>query len=481
MEPSFEDVAAKQFGTDREGYDYRYVVVLTNDSGSACQVDLFHDGDNKWLNGNCGTLLGRGETKMVAIPDWSWMAWGGPFRVLNHIQDHPISALVHRDSGESSIRQELRPWSTLTVTTDGITVAHADPAEGIEGGEHDTETRTSARGVKWSEFIAQNNETHKDYSYKYIVHIKNDGTDPLAAEIIVPADQHKLGEERKVGLFGIFVGAGEQLDVIVPDFSWMGQAGPGRRVLKHIQEQPVTLSIRADRKQGAEDPLLFSANVTSGCKVSVGADGKAVASVGGFKFSPAPPKAPESAGGASSSADTVGNTMVLPPAWLRGEMEEPAGERDMGSWIKAVFTEEQQARLSVDEMGQPVEKPAAALTGGRPPLTTHVLDTSTGKPAEGLPIMLEKKDSASTGGWKVLGSEATNSDGRLSTSLFPAGEKLLAETYRITFDTGAYFKAQGKAPFYPEVTVVFTIPTVGEHYHIPLLLSPFGYQTYRGS
>jgi hydroxyisourate hydrolase len=476
-EPTFEAIAAKKLAADRPGCDYRYVVVLTNSSSKPCQVDLFHDSENKWLNGTCGVLLAPGVTKMVAISDWSWMAWGGPFRVLNHVQDHPISAAVHMDNvDESSEKQELRPWSTLNVTADGITVTHADPAEGVEGAEHSMEARISARESKWSEFVAQDNETHSDYSFHYIVHVKNDGTEPLAADICVPAAQHKLGAERKVGLFGLMVGAGEQLDIIVPDFSWMGQAGPGRRVIKHIQELPVTLTLRGDRKREEEDPVLFSANITSGCKVTVGADGKAVASIAGFKFSPAPPKGPEQA-----TAATATSTQVLPPAWLSGEMEEPAGEKDMGSWIKAVFTDEQRARLNVDENGRPVEKPAAPAASGRPPLTTHVLDTALGKPAAGLPIKLEKQ-TAAPGGWTVLGTATTNSDGRLGTSLFPAGEKLLLETYRITFDTGTYFRAQGKAAvFYPEVAVVFTIPTVEQHYHIPLLLSPFGYQTYRGS
>jgi hydroxyisourate hydrolase len=118
-----------------------------------------------------------------------------------------------------------------------------------------------------------------------------------------------------------------------------------------------------------------------------------------------------------------------------------------------------------------------------PPLTTHVLDTALGKPAEGLPIKLELATGPLDGihAWVKLGAATTNSDGRISTSLIPSDASLLAATYRITFDTKTYFESQGKAPFYPEVAVVFTIPAPDEHYHIPLLLSPFGYSTYRGS
>jgi 5-hydroxyisourate hydrolase len=112
-------------------------------------------------------------------------------------------------------------------------------------------------------------------------------------------------------------------------------------------------------------------------------------------------------------------------------------------------------------------------------LSTHVLDTAMGKPAAGLPIKLEKI--TDDGSFTDIGEGTTNTDGRLASPLIPEGQQLEAVTYRITFDTGAYFRAQEKAPFYPLVQVVFTVPAAEEHYHIPLLLSPFGYSTYRGS
>lgn len=111
------------------------------------------------------------------------------------------------------------------------------------------------------------------------------------------------------------------------------------------------------------------------------------------------------------------------------------------------------------------------------PITTHVLDTARGCPAAGLPITLSQQ---AGDGWADKASGVTNADGRLSDPLLPEGG-LEAATYRMRFDTGAYFAASGTAGFYPYVEVVFTITAPAEHYHVPLLLSPFGYSTYRGS
>ncbi len=111
------------------------------------------------------------------------------------------------------------------------------------------------------------------------------------------------------------------------------------------------------------------------------------------------------------------------------------------------------------------------------PITTHVLDTTRGRPAEGVAITLERR--GDDGGWSVLGRGATDADGRLR-DLLPAGS-LVAGTYRITFDTGGYHARTGVKGFYPEASVVFTVEDTDGHYHVPLLLNPFGYATYRGS
>ncbi len=117
-------------------------------------------------------------------------------------------------------------------------------------------------------------------------------------------------------------------------------------------------------------------------------------------------------------------------------------------------------------------------------ITTHVLDTSQGKPARGIPVVLElgtpAGDSAKTEHWTVLGSGVTDDNGRLTT-LLPDGAVFAPGRYRLTFDTAAYFADHNIEGFYPLVTVVFTVWNVTEHYHVPLLLSPFGYSTYRGS
>jgi 5-hydroxyisourate hydrolase len=95
-------------------------------------------------------------------------------------------------------------------------------------------------------------------------------------------------------------------------------------------------------------------------------------------------------------------------------------------------------------------------------ITSHVLDAATGSPAAGVPMTLEQRTSD---GW-------VSQFGPVSV---PAGR------YRVTFDTEAYFGARGEKAFYPEVQVVFELAEVDAHYHIPLLLSPFAYSTYRGS
>ena len=106
-------------------------------------------------------------------------------------------------------------------------------------------------------------------------------------------------------------------------------------------------------------------------------------------------------------------------------------------------------------------------------LTTHVLDTSRGMPAVGLFVQLRSAASPA-----VLGEGLTDSDGRIG-DLGP--ERLDAGDYALRFDTGGYFAQNGVKGFYPEVVVSFTITDPDEHYHVPLLLNPFGYATYRGS
>ncbi len=110
-------------------------------------------------------------------------------------------------------------------------------------------------------------------------------------------------------------------------------------------------------------------------------------------------------------------------------------------------------------------------------ITTHVLDTSLGKPAAGVAVTLEKQEG---GVWKTLASGTTNADGR-AAELLPANAALAAGTYRLHFDTAAYFRARGVESFYPHVEIVFIVKDAAQHYHVPLLLSPFGYSTYRGS
>lgn len=110
-------------------------------------------------------------------------------------------------------------------------------------------------------------------------------------------------------------------------------------------------------------------------------------------------------------------------------------------------------------------------------ITTHVLDTAKGRPGSGIHIVLEYKN---LDHWDELASGQTNFDGRLS-DLLKEGFHLLEGVYRLTFDTKAYYESQNEPGFYPSVSISFEVRDPTQHYHVPLLISPFGYSTYRGS
>jgi hydroxyisourate hydrolase len=112
----------------------------------------------------------------------------------------------------------------------------------------------------------------------------------------------------------------------------------------------------------------------------------------------------------------------------------------------------------------------------RSPITTHVLDVALGRPASGVPVRLCR---ISEGEARELAHGTTDADGRAGT-LLPPGP-LEPGTYRISFDVAAYMAASERESFYPYVDVVFHVQAEREHYHVPLLLSPYGYSTYRGS
>jgi 5-hydroxyisourate hydrolase len=112
----------------------------------------------------------------------------------------------------------------------------------------------------------------------------------------------------------------------------------------------------------------------------------------------------------------------------------------------------------------------------RSPITTHVLDTAAGVPAKGIKITCAQLQD---GDFVDVASGVTDADGRIADLLEPG--TLASGTYRMTFEVGAYHERHGMKGFYPEVSVVFAIEDTDEHYHVPLLLSPFGYSTYRGS
>lgn len=114
----------------------------------------------------------------------------------------------------------------------------------------------------------------------------------------------------------------------------------------------------------------------------------------------------------------------------------------------------------------------------RAPITTHVLDISVGKAAQGVPVTLERKSDG--GAWVILKQTVTNADGRVE-DLMEKGSKAERGIYRLTFGIEAYYSTRGTMTFYPEASVVFVIREPSEHHHVPLLLSPFGFSTYRGT
>ena len=114
----------------------------------------------------------------------------------------------------------------------------------------------------------------------------------------------------------------------------------------------------------------------------------------------------------------------------------------------------------------------------RSPITTHVLDISVGKAAAGVNVLLERQ--SAPGEWTRIREAATNADGRIE-DLMERGSRAEAGIYRLSFDLQAYYSARNQKTFYPSASIVFEITQPSEHHHVPLLLSPFGYSTYRGT
>lgn len=111
------------------------------------------------------------------------------------------------------------------------------------------------------------------------------------------------------------------------------------------------------------------------------------------------------------------------------------------------------------------------------PISVHVLNLKTGSPSEGITVRLEKKEA---GQWVKLASSTTNADGRIN-ALYPQGQEMAPGDYKVSFETGEYYSKLKEDTFFPEVPVIIRVQKAGEHYHVPLLLSQYGYSTYRGS
>ncbi|ENW04344.1 hydroxyisourate hydrolase [Acinetobacter beijerinckii] len=111
------------------------------------------------------------------------------------------------------------------------------------------------------------------------------------------------------------------------------------------------------------------------------------------------------------------------------------------------------------------------------PLSVHVLNLENGLPSAGVKVILEKQENNQ---WKQLSTGTTNQQGRI-TDLYPKDAAFQKGIYKVTFKTGEWFEHEKQTSFFPEVPVIFTVDGKLEHYHIPLLISPYGYSTYRGN
>jgi 5-hydroxyisourate hydrolase len=110
-------------------------------------------------------------------------------------------------------------------------------------------------------------------------------------------------------------------------------------------------------------------------------------------------------------------------------------------------------------------------------ITTHVLDIARGVPGAGVTVILEVRG---TQDWTPVGRGSTDANGRLAS--LTDGRDVVPGTYQLTFDLGDYYRENGvDTPFFPEAKVTFVVDDVTQHYHVPLVISPYGYSTYRGT
>ncbi|POT56709.1 hydroxyisourate hydrolase [Citrobacter amalonaticus] len=123
-----------------------------------------------------------------------------------------------------------------------------------------------------------------------------------------------------------------------------------------------------------------------------------------------------------------------------------------------------------------ISAPSVVMAATNNILSVHILDQQTGKPAANVEVVLEQKNKE---GWQQLNTGHTDKDGRIK-ALWPEQQAKPGD-YRVTFKTKPYFDSKNQESFFPEVPVEFHISKADEHYHVPLLLSQYGYSTYRGS
>lgn len=258
----FAAASASLFGADRQDYSYKYVVRVTNGGEEPVAVDLtlVPSEENRALqSGFYGLLVPPGQAELFALPDFKWKGWGGPRRVLKHLQDHPIHATVRRFGKDASEPMELKPGSHLRVGGDGHEVEHVD-------------LNDAAKEELWAQFVASDQPDKERYSYAYAMRAQNQHADIVWLDMMVPNTAEKACPW-PVGIRGFALMPagmdGADRTVVVPDFSWLAKKGPFT-VSLHIQDHPIEVTVHKDQEEPGSATTLEVGNNAS---INISTDG----------------------------------------------------------------------------------------------------------------------------------------------------------------------------------------------------------------
>lgn len=250
----FAAASASHFGADRQDYSYKYVVKVTNTGEEAVAVDLTlvpSEENAPFQNGFYGLLVPPGQEELFAVPDFKWKGWGGPRRVLKHLQDHPIHATVHRFGKDASEPVELKPGSHLRIGGEAHEAEHVD-------------LNDNSKAELWAQFVASDQPDKERYGYAYAINAQNQFADMAWVDVMVPNTAEKACPW-PVGVRGFALMPagmdGADRTLVVPDFSWLAKKGPFT-VNLHIQDHPVEVTVHKDQEEpGGAQKLEVGNNV----------------------------------------------------------------------------------------------------------------------------------------------------------------------------------------------------------------------------